>query len=282
MKQAEEYLKNSDLYSEETVNQLKNALSAAKEVLLENPNAKAEELSSVLQALKDIKIDGDVNNTEKEQKSEELKSAIAAAEALLQNTAGYTKESVEALQKAINEAKAVIQNPNSSVSQLEAALSVLRSLKLVNDSGNNTNNTGLQDSDTFTVKGSRYQIVSASEKTVKIVKGKDARSVTIDTVSYNNVKYTVVEIADNAFKNCKKKLKTVTVGAGVKVIGKNAFKGCKKLTTVKVKNKSKLTKVGKGAFKSTSKKIRIQLPKNLKKNKRIKNQIKSAGIKKGL
>lgn len=286
MKQAEEYLKNSDKYSEETVNQLKNALSAAKEVLLENPNAKAEELSSVLQALKDIKIDGDVNNTEKEQKSEELKSAIAAAEALLQNTAGYTKESVEALQKAINEAKAVIQNPNSSVSQLEAALSVLRSLKLVNDSGNNggnnTNNNGLQDSDTFTVKGSRYQIVSASEKTVKIVKGKDAKSVTIDTVSYNNVKYTVVEIADNAFKNCKKKLKTVTVGAGVKVIGKNAFKGCKKLTTVKVKNKSKLTKVGKGAFKSTSKKIRIQLPKNLKKNKRVKNQIKRAGIKKGL
>ena len=108
--------------------------------------------------------------------------------------------------------------------------------------------------------------------------------VTIDTVTApeDGRKYKIVEIGNNAFKGFKKKLKAVTIGANVATIGKNAFNGCKKLATVTIKNKSKLKKVGAGAFKGASKKIKVKLPSNLKKNKSVKNQLKKAGIKKGL
>ena len=126
-------------------------------------------------------------------------------------------------------------------------------------------------------------MISASAKTVKLVKGKDAKKVTIDTVTAaDGQKYKVVEIGANAFKGCNKKMSSVTIGVNVTTIGKKAFYGCKKLATVTIKNKSKLKKIGSKAFKGTSKKIKVKLPKSLKKNKKLKNQIKKAGIKKGL
>ena len=98
----------------------------------------------------------------------------------------------------------------------------------------------------------RYQIISASDLTARLVKGKDAAKLTINTVNYAGKTFKIVEIGDKAFNGCKKKLKKVTIGANVTAIGKNAFKGCKKLANVIVQNNSKLNKVGGGAFKNTS------------------------------
>ena len=52
------------------------------------------------------------------------------------------------------------------------------------------------------------------------------------TITINNTKYQVTEIAANAFKN-NKTIKTVTIGNGITTIGKGAFEGCTKLTSVK-------------------------------------------------
>lgn len=293
MEEAKEKLENSGLYTEESVAALEKAISDVKDTILENPNATIEDLSGILSALQNASKDL-VEKPEITAKKE-LSGAITAAEALLKNTAGYTKASVEALQKAVADAKAVLSKENATVEELAEALTDLKGKQLIKDTGSSQNpsdqnssqnpgdnSTQLKDGAEFTVKGIKYKVISAEALTVKLVKGKDLAKVKIDTVTAaeDGRKYKVVEIGSNAFKGCKRKLKTVTIGANVTTIGKNAFKDCKKLATVTIANKSKLKKVASGAFKGTSKKIKAKLPKNLKKNKTIKKQLNKAGIKK--
>ena len=65
------------------------------------------------------------------------------------------------------------------------------------------------------------------------------------TVTIDDVTYTVIKIADKAFKG-NKKLKKITIKDNVTEIGKSAFEGCVKLETVVIgKN---LTKIGAKAF----------------------------------
>lgn len=73
----------------------------------------------------------------------------------------------------------------------------------------------------------------------------------------------MTEIADNAFKGCKK-LTKVTIPEGVTTIGKNAFNGCKVLKTITIKSTA-LKKVGAKAFKGISAKAKIKVPKEQKK-----------------
>lgn len=240
--------------------------------LLAKENADAGEISNGLQEIEKTKDD----MTEKSSaKKKELTSAVTTAEAKLKNTTGFTKASVEALKKAVTDAKAVLQKETSGYDEWNNALQALNNARLVAET-----DKGLRDNDSLEVGGIKYQVISAAAQTAKIVKGTDVAKITIDTVSYENKQYKVTEISDNAFNGCKKKLKKVTIGANVEVIGKNAFNGCKKLKTVTVKNNSKLKSVGSGAFKKTAKNISIKLPKNLKKNKKLKKQIQKAGIKK--
>ena len=146
---------------------------------------------------------------------------------------------------------------------------------------------------TDTVK--KTAAVSGSSSSVMTIKstvtiGKDTYTVTaINAKAFaSSTVLKKVTIGDNitsigaqAFAGCKN-LKTVVIGKDVTTIGKKAFYNCKKLSKVQVKNKSKLKKVGGSAFKKTSNKITIKLPKNLKKNAKVKKQLKKAGIKKGL
>lgn len=110
----------------------------------------------------------------------------------------------------------------------------------------------------------KYKIIgkSASGYSVSCVKfgsNKIKTAVIPDFVAINGVSYKVTSIAPNAFKKCKK-LKKVTIGAGVTEIGKNAFSGCKNLKNVIVKSKS-LKKIGKNAFKGINKTAKIKVPK---------------------
>ena len=214
------------------------------------------------------------------EKKRELSAAVEAAEKKIINTAGYTKASVEELKQAINAAKAVLEKESPGFDEMDEALKKLNSKKLEKEPEKPNVDKGLKDNDTFEAGGMKYQVIRAASLTVKLIKGKDVQNIMIDTASYDGKKYKVTEVSAKAFNGCSKKLKKVTFGTNVAVIGKNAFKGCKKLKTVIVKNKSKLKKVGTGAFKKTAKNISIKLPKDLKKNKNLKKQIQRAGIKK--
>ena len=221
----------------------------------------------------------------------ELQDAIDAAEKDMQMPAGISEDIWREFTNARTSASLAIaegQTAEDLWSALKALTQAQQKLETAKDLEREKNRllqetdpkeTGLKDSDSFAVNGMKYLVVSASAKTAKLVKGKDTANVTVNTVSYNGNTYKIVEISAKAFSGCKKKLKKVTLGANVEIIGKNAFKGCKKLASVIVKNKSKIKTVGKDASKQTSSKIKISLPKNLKKNKKLKNKLKRAGIK---
>lgn len=81
-----------------------------------------------------------------------------------------------------------------------------------------------------------------------------------DTVKIGRKIYKVSDIADNAFKNCKK-LKKVTIGKNVSVIGINAFYGCKNLKSIMINSKAIADySVGTNAFKGINKKAVVTVP----------------------
>ena len=278
LKNAKDQILSSSDYSGETLETIKKVMDSLSETLTD-PNATAEELKNVGQTIDQVvKI---------ETVRMQLKNEIAAVQKQLANTTGYTAASVNALKSVLTQAQSALAKLDNadadtylsgledSLKDLSGALSAIKGQKLVKE-------TGPKNNDSFEADGMRYQIISASDLTARLVKGKDAAKLTINTVNYAGKTFKIVEIGDKAFNGCKKKLKKVTIGANVTAIGKNAFKGCKKLANVIVQNNSKLNKVGGGAFKNTSSKIKVKLPKNLKKNKNLKKQLKKAGIKKGL
>ena len=66
-------------------------------------------------------------------------------------------------------------------------------------------------------------------------------------------------IQSDAFRSCKK-LKKVTIGTGLKTVGKRAFYSDKVLKSVVIKSK-KLKTVGTAAFKGIHKNAKIKVPK---------------------
>ena len=144
---------------------------------------------------------------------------------------------------------------------------------------------------------------SAPEVAFKQTTDKNAKKVSVPvTVTDKGITYTVTGIADNAFKG-NKKVKSISLPAGVVKIGKNAFSGCTALTKIVIpakvtqiganafkgdKNLKKITikstvlkKVGKNAFKGIHKKATIKVPKKLKKNyqKLLKKKGQAATVK---
>ena len=118
---------------------------------------------------------------------------------------------------------------------------------------NNTNSI------TYTVKKNVLYSILGKNAVVKKCKSKKVKSVTIlNKVKIGKKTYTVISIAKNAFKGCKK-LKKVTIKATkLKSIGKNAFKGIYKKATFKVPKKQlkkykKLIQKKKTGFKKTMK-----------------------------
>ena len=81
------------------------------------------------------------------------------------------------------------------------------------------------------------------------------------TVKIKTVKCKVTTIGARTFKGLGK-LKTVTIGANVKVIGTSAFENDKNLVKITLKT-SKLTKVGTNVVKNTSKKLKFRGKKNV-------------------
>lgn len=120
---------------------------------------------------------------------------------------------------------------------------------------------------------------------VKYVKGQPVLSVSSvgnaknavkieDSVSIGGKNYPVYEISALVFYG-NNKIKSVTIGKNVQVIGKKAFYNCKKLSVVRVKSK-KLKNIGKYAFETKGKTVTIKVPaKKLKQYKKLINKSKS-------
>jgi hypothetical protein len=174
----------------------------------------------------------------------------------------------------------------------------------VNKDGNtstDTRNADLAEGKAVKADNGETVKLNTDGKTVTLNKGKNKKTVKINTVTIDGVTYKVTAIAANAFKgmskiqtvvvgnnvktigklafaNCKN-LKKVTMGKNVKKIGAKAFKNDKKLAKVLIKSK-KLTKnstVGSQAFKSTKSGAKFYIAKKAATFKKIKKVIKKKG-----
>lgn len=130
---------------------------------------------------------------------------------------------------------------------------------------NSTNSTvsGQNTGDTIIIGKLTYQIIqtgsSEAAGTVTVIKAAAASTIVIPAnITKDNITYKVVSIAPKALMK-QSKMKKLTIGANVQVIGKQAFYGCKKLKTVQILSKQ-LKSVGKNAIKNIHKKAVIKCP----------------------
>ena len=224
----------------------------------------------------------------------QVKDAIKAAENKKQSD--YTKETWDAYQKALTDARAVAEKAGATKEELETALKALKAAetKLEKVSGTQTQQPETPATEaptakvpavgaTKTVGKAIYKVTKSDAKngTVTLVKltNKNEKKFTVPaSVKVDGISFKVTEISKNAFKN-NKKLKQVTVGKNVAKIGANAFSGDSRLKKLTIKS-AKLKKVGKKAFKGINAKCRIKVPK--KKLTAYKRLLKGKGQKAGV
>ncbi|MBR2189163.1 MAG: NEAT domain-containing protein [Eubacterium sp.] len=129
---ANEILEKRNIYTSDTWNALENALKGAQEIAaLEAAKQSVinRTAASLTEAIEALQID-----QAKLADTSELKSAIETAEALTKGN--HTDTAWEALQEAIVDAKAVLNEPTSSKSEVTSALKSLNTaVKLFNSSG---------------------------------------------------------------------------------------------------------------------------------------------------
>lgn len=122
---------------------------------------------------------------------------------------------------------------------------------------------GIQKGNVITIKGVTYTCASVKNKKPEFVytrlKSRKATVTIPAAITYQGVSCKVVSVAEGAFKN-DRKLKKLTIGKNVKIIGKNAFKNCKNLKQLTIKSKH-LTKktVGKDAFRGIAAKAKVKV-----------------------
>lgn len=106
---------------------------------------------------------------------------------------------------------------------------------------------------------------------------KSATSVEIpSTIKINEQVYKVTSVKANALKD-NKKVKKLTIGENIKVIGKKAFYGCKNLKNITINTFNLKSKtVGTAAFKGLNSKAVVTVPEN--KLKAYKKILKSKGL----
>ncbi len=120
VREAEELVKDTEKYSEESRNALTDAIALAQEVL-EDTNATQETVDKALEAV----------NAAKEALVEvgNLRNVVDEAVKLTGETDKYTEDSVKALQAAIDEARKVLGNPKATKDEVATALNAVNKAK---------------------------------------------------------------------------------------------------------------------------------------------------------
>ena len=120
-----------DKYTEESIEKLQKAIKEAKEVLADE-NASQEEVDAAEKAVKAAQkalVEKETPKPEAPVKKDELKAAVEDATKVVGDTEQYTEESLAALQAAIDKAIAVLDNPEATQAEIDAAVKSVKEAK---------------------------------------------------------------------------------------------------------------------------------------------------------
>ena len=120
-----------DKYTEESIEKLQKAIDEAKEVLADE-NASQEKVDAAEKAVKAAQkalVEKETPKPEAPVKKDELKAAVEDATKVVGDTEQYTEESLAALQAAIDEANAVLDNPEATQAEIDAAVKAVKEAK---------------------------------------------------------------------------------------------------------------------------------------------------------
>ena len=120
-----------DKYTEESIEKLQKAIDEAKEVLADE-NASQEEVDAAekeVQAAQKALVEKETPKPEAPVKKDELKAAVEDATKVVGDTEQYTEESLAALQAAIDKAIAVLDNPEATQAEIDAAVESVKEAK---------------------------------------------------------------------------------------------------------------------------------------------------------
>ena len=136
-----------DKYTEESIEKLQKEIKAAKEVLAdENASQEEDAAEKAVQAAQKALVEKETPKPEAPVKKDELKAAVEDATKVVGDTEQYTEESLAALQSAIDAANAVLQNPDATQDEIDAAVQSVKeakeALKAKDDNKKDDNNKG--------------------------------------------------------------------------------------------------------------------------------------------
>ena len=120
-----------DKYTEESIEKLQKAIDEAKEVLADE-NASQEEVDAAEKAVQEAQkalVKKETPKPEAPVKKDELKAAVEDATKVVGDKEQYTEESLAALQSAIDKANAVLDNPEATQAEIDAAVKAVKEAK---------------------------------------------------------------------------------------------------------------------------------------------------------
>ena len=128
---AKEKLAEKDAYTLESVKELEEAVEAAQKVY-DKEDATKEEVDAAeanVAAKMEALVEKETPKPEAPVKKDELKAAVEDATKVVGDTEQYTEESLAALQAAIDKAIAVLDNPESTQAEIDAAVKSVKEAK---------------------------------------------------------------------------------------------------------------------------------------------------------
>ena len=128
---AKEKLAEKDAYTPESVKELEEAVEAAQKVYDKEDSTKEEvdAAEKAVQAAQKSLVEKETPKPEAPVKKDELKAAVEDATKVVGDTEQYTEESLAALQAAIDEANAVLDNPEATQAEIDAAVKAVKEAK---------------------------------------------------------------------------------------------------------------------------------------------------------
>ena len=128
---AKEKLAEKDAYTLESVKELEEAVEAAQKVY-DKEDATKEEVDAAeanVAAKMEALVEKETPKPEAPVKKDELKAAVEDATKVVGDTEQYTEESLAALQAAIDKAIAVLDNPEATQAEIDAAVKSVKEAK---------------------------------------------------------------------------------------------------------------------------------------------------------
>ena len=128
---AKEKLAEKDAYTPESVKELEEAVEAAQKVYNKEDSTK-EEVDAAEKAVQEAQkalVKKETPKPEAPVKKDELKVAVEDATKVVGDKEQYTEESLAALQSAIDKANAVLDNPEATQAEIDAAVKAVKEAK---------------------------------------------------------------------------------------------------------------------------------------------------------